>query len=112
MSSISKKKQRIAIVTNKMPDDVYKHLDMKAKNSELTQYIIQLVQRDLANESVRLEFNSLASEIISLKNEYKKISKIYIYSGEAVEEAMGFVTNVDDSEINEEGIDDDISLDL
>jgi 6-phosphogluconolactonase/glucosamine-6-phosphate isomerase/deaminase len=113
MSSDTKNKRRarIGIVTGKMPDAVYERLNRKAEKSQLTQYIIELVERDLANETVQLDFDSLAKEIQSMRQEYKKIQKVFIYNGEEKTEEIGKMEKADDKEINNEGISDAFSMD-
>jgi FixJ family two-component response regulator len=55
-----------AIVTNEMPNDVYKFLEKKAERKELTPYIIKLVQQDMLNQQIRMNFDELHDALRSL----------------------------------------------
>lgn len=57
------RKGRMGIVTNRMSDEVYARLDEKAQKNELSQYIIQLVEKDLKEEFLEKQY-SLAEKKI------------------------------------------------
>ncbi|QPA33391.1 hypothetical protein [Thermaerobacillus caldiproteolyticus] len=72
------KRPKFSVVTNLMPDDVYEHLDHKAKNGELASYIIRLVQMDLAAEYNRLNFEQINETLRELSEQIKKIERIEV----------------------------------
>lgn len=55
------RKGRMGIVTNRMSDEVYNMLNSKAQKNQLSQYIIELVQKDINNRYI-LEREQLMNE--------------------------------------------------
>lgn len=55
------RKGRMGIVTNRMSDEVYNMLNSKAQKNQLSQYIIELVEKDINNRYI-LEREKMVSE--------------------------------------------------
>jgi|GEM_PF-3541821 len=72
----TKKKLKFAIVTNEMPDDVYKFLEKKADRKELTPYIIKLVQQDMLNQQIQIHFEDVHNTLRSLAEKIERIERI------------------------------------
>jgi len=81
-----KRRARIGIVTNRMSERVYTHLQEKANNNELTHYIVSLVEQDLAKEdlwtfllTLRDEYGhtlkQIKEQMEELSNEIRKLKK-------------------------------------
>lgn len=88
------KRQQFGLRTGAMSDEVYNHLEKKAEDGLLREYMINLVRFDIQNEKNNSEIieliNSLKTEITrmnntntEMKNEIKKLKKT-ISSGQIV----------------------------
>lgn len=110
-----KRKARMGIVTNKMSDEVYHHLEQKAKNNELSQYIIQLVEKDLQNNYLEDQFQLVQNE---LENVYKTIHKMkgvfqtQENTSPSNDETLVNLELVSDDEIKKDGFDEAVDLDF
>lgn len=111
-----KRKARIGIVTNKMSDIVYNHLDQKAQSNELSQYIISLVEKDLQHSFLQEQFSLVKSELEDMHSTINKMKKVFrqeekaevIYS----EETLVNLEVVTDEEVNKSGFEESVEMDF
>lgn len=106
------KRPKFSVVTNLMPDDVYKRLDQKAKNGELASYIIRLVKMDLAAEYHRINFERIDKTLRELSEQIKSIKRIEVQSEDREKSESESVVNfnAEDKPIGE--IDEDMDFDF
>lgn len=111
-----KRKTRMGIVTNKMSEEVYNHLEKKAQTNELSQYIIKLVEKDLQDTFLKDQFEMVKGE---LENMYKTIDKMkHVFQTESdsdnsiSDETLVNLNLVSDEEVNSEGFEESVDLDF
>lgn len=111
-----KRKARIGIVTNKMSEQVYNHLEQKAQTNELSQYIISLVEKDLRNSFlqdqfflVKSELEEMYSTIHKMKDVFKKDEKTDDFN--TVETLINLEV-VADEEVNTSGFEESVEMDF
>ena len=59
----NQRKARMGIVTNRMSEEVYSKLNEKAKNNDLSNYVIQLVEKDLQDEFLKEQFSVVKQNV-------------------------------------------------
>lgn len=111
-----KRKARIGIVTNKMSEQVYNHLEQKAQTNELSQYIISLVEKDLQNSFLQEQFTLVKSELEEMHSTINKMKKVFKQEEKmveiGVEETLVNLDVVADEEVNKSGFEESVELDF
>ncbi|MEC1157706.1 MULTISPECIES: hypothetical protein [Cytobacillus] len=111
-----KRKARIGIVTNKMSEQVYNHLEQKAQTNELSQYIISLVEKDLQNSFLQDQFFLVKSELEEMHSTINKMKKVFRQNEEvnvlANDETLVNLEVVSDEEVSKSGFEESVEMDF
>lgn len=92
---VKKKRLKFSIVTNEMPDDVYKLFEKKTETKSLTSYVIKLVQQDLANTAVQHDLASIFTKLEELNNKVDAIERIEVGVHEKPQQTAAATSLVD-----------------
>lgn len=94
------RKGRMGIATNRMSDEVYNMLNSKAQKNQLSQYIIELVEKDINNRYI-LEREKLMNEKMdALERKIDTMDRLLDTTKERIEDAKNL--NIDKYEATQE----------
>lgn len=119
LSKEQKRRTRFGIVTNRMSDKVYNLLDEKGKSNELTQYIIDLVEKDIEEQETQEKVNSVNNILDKLEDRIKilvkeaelnKNNKGRSFTKQRQSESLVDLNFVSDEEIVSSEIEEDLDL--
>lgn len=106
----------MAVVTNTMTDEVYEFLEKKANANKFTRYIIELVEKDMEQESYQIQMDKMKTSLNELQSKIEQINEQLNNKDDRPkgfeQESLLNLNFVPDSEVDPEGFDEPIEFDF